>query len=1406
MIKSTCCIIGDDSLLIQCALLLMKEGSTVEAIISNTPNIHLWAKKQSIPIYRTSKLLLEADDHPSFDYVFTIAHDSIFQYLFEWARLGVINCYNALLPTYSNIASPTWAIVDDHKQYGITWHLVQQDGLFHILKQSKFELEKQYTALNVNMSCYEHAIAAFKVLIPELLTGHLDVQATKKVRVLNRGLACCGFINWETLSAIDIERMSRALTFGHYDNSIGTLKIDLGMQYAIVVGVEKEPGGKNQQPGLILAVDDNTVKVAARDGVVKIRKIIDKDGFEMSLNYFKERQNTILTCAKLFEYRAVESQYKGSLESEIYWLQKIRNNSSHQLFPMIDLHEPKRFIRLEQSINLSQSFSQLSPWLKNKSPTNIKYLVLLSAISIYFYRLNHYETVGVDCILPDKRRLNTNVIFSKRRPLNVILNESSTLKGVVLMLEDEFDDIASKESYITDLIARYTTLDKNEVKRDIIIDLSGQALINIASQDVALYFQLDTSKNKVNVFYRFQETFQNQIYKTVMSNLVEHITNIIDCVVTKQDLKVTEFSFLSAREKSLLCQWSQGKTVDISPLSIIDILKHQVRERPNKPAITMDGQTLTYLKLWKKINLITELVVDLQLPKGALIGVYLSRSIDMIAVILGVLKSGHAYVPIDIRYPLVKIDHIANTTQFTLLFTQSNLAEKITNHFSVCYRKMHIISVDQISSHKEDMWLNPEKNEANNQYEPTAYVMFTSGTTGAPKGVVVSQHNVLNYCRWFSSTTSLDEHSSIDFSSSIAFDLSVPCTIAPLLVGGRIVICSEATKANALAYLAYLKLNRITHVETTPGYMEIMLHYPDAVQSLASLKYVLLGADIVSTADVLKWTSLCPHQQIVNEYGPTEATVSATSYFVDKNHLQFGDSIPIGRPAYNSFCYIFDKHNNLCPLGIKGDLCIGGAQIASGYLNQPEITKEKFITIEVFNSEERLYKTGDLVCWLRDGNLQFFGRNDSQIKIHGYRVELTAIEATLIKLPWVQQAIVVAIDDESKRKYLRAYLVTEEKNKTLNDVRAFLLSHLAPYMVPKEFWLIDFVPLKENEKIDFQALSHQMHVMLTLDHGTSEHEENNTFETKVTTVWEHIFNRHPINIDDNFFEMGGDSLMALQIISELRSLYNFDIPLSYIIEHPNISSLSKAIEKFSYGNTGALVGNRTLIQLSSGVHQSPLFLVHPIGGSIFWFKQLATYFENDCTVYGIQDANLDGANIQFKTLEEMAAYYIQEMKTVYSGNRFLIGGASFGATVAFEIAHQLLKDGYQVDFLGLFDGWASYSQEIMDTDSHMFLQHKEQSQYTIDDRLLKLERYRKELLAQYHVPSLKSDVTLFKAKQLWPLFENMNEKLNGWRPYVEGHIDLHCVPGDHETMFFEPHIQSLVGLIKQKIKRVNDEA
>lgn len=1399
--RITCFLIGEDSLLIQCGNVLLKKNHCIELVVSPNKNVQDWAKKNNIPSVYTIDEMIKLSTNPV-DYIFSIVNSFILSNdVIQLARNKVINYHDSILPTYAGLNSTIWAIINNEKEHGVTWHVVNDkidEG--DLIKQSIFPIYDDDTAFTLNLRCYEEAIKSFEQLIIDIEQDKLvfKKQSLQKRSYFGAGhiLPNYGFIDWDNFTADIIVRMNKALTLGHYNNNVGSLKIHLNNNFLIILKVDcVNMDCKNSLPGVVLAIHDNALYVSTIGQVIKINGFISPTGIKLTIHEVVQQYGIyvgyqFLKTKDTFLVR--NCFYSQVIKSEPFWVEQLKEINEHAIFiPNKNINERNELQKLDSTICLNR-LNHLN--IKTKKD------ILLTAILVYLFRLNDDEKVSVSLLHRDFSQFidQCTNLLSCFVPVVAGWHAATTLGGVVRYVSNRLKLIDKNNTYFNDISVRHPIIEKHFLATEIVINLNNEQRDIELPENVVLYFRYHESNNEIQVYHRLDRGRAGGELKNIINNLTEHVTNILDKVLNNSHILANAFCFLTQSERhNLLSNWGKGEARAL-PIDAIPLLfENQVKRQPASPAILMDDHVVSYQQLWDLSEKIACAIRAINLPSQSLIGIYVARGIEMIAIMLAIMKADCVYVPLDTKYPLLKIETIVHTADLSYLITSEEYIEKLKTYLA----GKQIIEIQSIEKILKNNVLKMN-DIAQINHEPSnklAYIMFTSGTTGDPKGVIVTQRNVINYCQWFCETTYFSPNSVIDFSSSIAFDLSVPCTIAPLLVGGRLVICEEAKKTNPQEYLQYLINNKITHTELTPGYIEMLLHYPNLIKQLVDLKMLLLGADIVPSSDVIKWLKLCPYHQIVNEYGPTETTVSATSYFVNKNAMVNGASVPIGRPAFNTTCYVLDKYHNLCPSGVKGELYIGGAQVTNGYLGKPTLTREKFIPSAFNDCQEIIYKTGDLACWLPDGNLQFFGRNDFQVKIQGYRIELAGIESILLKMPAIQQAVVIVKNGHFKEKYLRAYLVCNETCLSSGEIKDFLLTYLPNYMVPKELCITNAIPLKSNEKIDFEALEKQPYHFLAFEHDIPD--ELNEFEKISMRVWQHAFNDTEIKIQDDFFDIGGNSLIALQIITELKNHYHIDIPLYYLFEYPTVSLLSNKVNELviSKNNFQLKSNNKhtatTIIKLSTGSYKIPLFLVHPVGGSVFWYKKLAKYLEGKFTIYGIQDPSIDGAELRFTSLEDMASYYIQEIDSVYSGESYCLGGASFGATVAVEMAYQILRANKKIEFLGLFDGWAEYPEDLMKMNTSDLLSQREDTDLVIYDKknnqLEKLEEYRKGLLLNYKLKVLSAGVTLFKASELWSYFSHHDDLYNGWQPYICGKITTLKVPGNHETIFFDPNVKEL---------------
>ena len=623
-------------------------------------------------------------------------------------------------------------------------------------------------------------------------------------------------------------------------------------------------------------------------------------------------------------------------------------------------------------------------------------------------------------------------------------------------------------------------------------------------------------------------------------------------------------------------------------ITLAELIEEQVKQSPNDEAILFNHSKITYNQLNDKANYIASQLIQLGMKQGAIVALLLDRSINTITSLLAILKVGGTYLPIEPYYPTERINFILKDCKATLLITDTSslfIANQCLYNLDP-KPNLLILGEDSPTTVKVEKKLDIPFNK-----DFLAYIIYTSGSTGQPKGVMVTQKNVINYINWFSYTFKFNKNNIIDFSSPLAFDFSVTCTLLPLIKGGCISIATKECKSNPRTYLQYLKKHKITHVKLTPSYFSQLVDAADNLHiKLPNLRWIILGGEAVLIKDVKEWLDLYPHQYIVNEYGPTETTVATSGYIVTKNNIDaYTDIVPMGKPAFNTQFYVLDENKNLVDMNKIGELYIGGDSVSKGYLNQPKLTKQSFIKNNFSKQKSStLYKTGDLVRQLSDSNFEYIGRNDTQVKIRGYRVELSEIERSLLKHAYIQQCIVI-----TKRKnfnlILIAYVVLK-KTKNLfeiQSIKSFLKQKLPSYMIPSKIIVLKQLPLTTNGKIDRAALP----VLALLDDDRPVMASRNSTEKILQDIFAKILHQDAklISIEDDFFAIGGDSLLAMQFTLECRKVFNLEFPAHFLFENPSIIQLSKQIEQYSKAHVNKLPPIKIVHDKKRYIPQLPSF-------------------------------------------------------------------------------------------------------------------------------------------------------------------------------------------------------------------------
>lgn len=565
-------------------------------------------------------------------------------------------------------------------------------------------------------------------------------------------------------------------------------------------------------------------------------------------------------------------------------------------------------------------------------------------------------------------------------------------------------------------------------------------------------------------------------------------------------------------------------------LTIHGMIECHALEHPDHIAVFDKNLKYTYADLNKKANKLAYYLRGFQLARECIIAIAMDRSMDLLVVMLAVLKSGYAYLPIDENHPLERLRFQLKDASVPLIITHSGCKKKFADFSG------KIIFVDQIANEIEAQAReNPQNAIAENNL---AYLIYTSGSTGQPKGVMIEHKSVVNYIKWFRDYTGCLAQDRMDFSSNIIFDMAVTSTLAALASGMQIYICPDAIKKNISEYLHYLARNKINLIKITPGYFKVLKEAAASSRlKLPALMGIILGGEQLYTRDCAAWLGLYPHHVLYNEYGPTEATVAVTVFKVKTENVKsLANAVPIGKPGLNMSCNLDEA---------RGELLIGGAGLARGYLNQEKLTAERFAN--------NRYKTGDICRSLADGNIEFIGRVDHQIKIRGYRIEPCEIEAKLLSHSAISDATVVAREDQGGEKQLIAYYISQDAISA-SDLRRYLQNHLAEYMVPAFFVKLDVMPLTENGKLDLQALPWP-----NADHDIVAAE--NQIENILLNIWKKIFNRQDIGITCNFFDLGGHSLLAARVINAVEQQLHVKLSMQHLYEASSIKELSLVITR-----------------------------------------------------------------------------------------------------------------------------------------------------------------------------------------------------------------------------------------------------
>ncbi|RAL25793.1 amino acid adenylation domain-containing protein [Thermoflavimicrobium daqui] len=628
-------------------------------------------------------------------------------------------------------------------------------------------------------------------------------------------------------------------------------------------------------------------------------------------------------------------------------------------------------------------------------------------------------------------------------------------------------------------------------------------------------------------------TYDSSVLQDVfISNIEKHMKQVAKAVLADPEIKVQQIDILDEEEKQRLLKSCNDNQADYpKEQTIHKWFEEQVVKTPHQVAVVYKDDQLTYQELNEQANRLAYVLRQKGTKPDDRIGLMIERSLDMIVGILAILKAGGAYVPIDPQYPVERMRYMLADSGANLILSQSSIMEKLN--------KEELGSVEWLDVQTLDLKEMDVSNLSDvNQSTDLAYVMYTSGTTGQPKGVMIEHRSVINFLYHWNKQLDIQEDDRIGQFASVSFDVSVEELGMSLLTGACLYILTPELIYDVVELENYIKQNQLTILHLPPSYAKYLKY-----EEPSSLRHFILGGSLAPCPLVERWKKIC-----INSYGPTETTVTATMWRADKNLPV--SSVPIGKPIPNVQVYIINQHLQLQPFGAPGELCIGGVGLARGYLGKPKLTEEKFIP-NPFVPGERLYRTGDLVHYLPDGNLAFLGRIDQQVKVRGYRIELGEIESILLTHTKVKSATVQDWKDAQGEIYLAAYVILDETGVS-HELKKYLSQKLPAYMIPSFIIEVDEIPLTQNGKVDKAALPKPDESTIVENYVPPVTQ----LEKQLVKIWQELLGIDPIGITDDFFQIGGHSLKAIQLMSMIHQKLEVEVPVRAIFEQPTIQQLA----------------------------------------------------------------------------------------------------------------------------------------------------------------------------------------------------------------------------------------------------------
>lgn len=1124
---------------------------------------------------------------------------------------------------------------------------------------------------------------------------------------------------------------------------------------------------------------------------------------------FAEKMNSL---SQSNEYKHLEdfwlNIYKESvptIELPIDYIRpSIRKYNSHRLdFPLDDA-----ILNALKNVGLNAGCSLVT--------------TLLAAFEVFLYKLTGQNDLVVGFpysgnMLLDMRQMIGHCVNSLplRSKINPNCSFSDYLKQRNTQLFDAYEHqqvsfghllkslAISRDPSRIPLIPVILTVDLN---RDIESEFSFEGLTHefkINPREYATFeIQLHVFRTKNGP--SFQWSYNTTLFKPeTITKMMKSFEEILQKIVEDPSKTLQQITFKDYLYKNFEIS---GPKMSYPKSTLHELFAKQAEISPNSIALEFEKKQISYRELSRMINQMANYLWSQGLEPGQIVAVSLERTPELIASIYAILQCGAIYLPLDTSYPENRIQNIILDSEASFYISRSSMV--LPPNIKFINIEIFLKEINNFKSAPLKVKITPES---------IAYIIYTSGSTGQPKGVKVSHRNVVNFVYAMKNNMRINEKDKFLSVTSISFDPMVFDVFVSLLTGASVVFTPRELVRDGNLLLEKIVDKKITIIAGTPSLWQIILD--SGWENQLNLK-ALTGGEVLHKSLANSLLSRC--NELWNLYGPTETTVASLISKVSSDN----NIVTIGKPIDNTFVFLVDNNKRPVKNEEIGEIAIGGDGVSSGYLNRRELTEERFIENTFSdNTLNKLYLTGDLAKLLPDGNLQYIGRLDQQVKIRGHRIELGEIEQALLTIEGIKSAVVIV-----KTDILLAFIETNneiiQEREQIQLWRNELASQLPAFMIPHEFYILEKLPTTLNGKIDGKALLNYK------SNKSIEYTEPRTEAEKiVATIWKESLNKDKIDVFSNFFEIGGYSLIAVRVMNKIEKQTGKKLHLSALFEHSTIEKFAKLLE------TSDEISSDCLVPIKSQGNKVPLFIIHGAGLNVLNFMNLSKHFDEDQPIYGFQGIGPNGYENWYQSIEGMAAHYIEAIKKINPNGPYALAGFSFGGVVAFEMTRQLMEQGKTVSLTGLLDSyvdssyyyaslsrkkliryydinhrrwdylmemltsWKSFKMRINAKKEHLLRIYFGKKDTMTEHEVLALEQFIKanrmvqKIVDCYHLKPQNFEVDLFRAK------DDESYKLDtmylGWKKAALEGITIHNIPGDHLDILAPPNDKVLARMLQK---------